>query len=164
MIQDGDVSAAIATASPDSGIEMLLGVGGAPEGVLAAAALKCLGGDMQAQLKPRNEEEIQRAHKMGIKNIDKIFTINELAKGDDIMFAATGVTTGSFLRGVRFTSDGATTHSVVMRSKSGTIRYIEAQHKFAKKKTGVLRKGLRIRVKGIGFSLDPNYLTHAPYY
>ena len=134
LIQDGDVAAAVATAFPlDSEIDLLLGIGGAPEGVLAAAALQCLGGDMQGQLQPRNEEEIKRAHKMGIKNINKVFTINELAKPDDIMFAATGVTNGSFLKGVRFTTGGASTHSVVMRSKTGTIRYIEAFHKFAKK-------------------------------
>lgn len=134
LIQDGDVAAAVATAFPsDSGIEMLIGIGGAPEGVLAAAALKCLGGDMQGQLKPRNEEEVQRAHKMGIKNMDKIFSINDLAKGDDIMFAATGVTNGSFLKGVRLTAEGAITHSIVMRCKTGTVRYIEAHHKFARK-------------------------------
>lgn len=134
LIQDGDVTAAVATAFPqDSEVDMLIGIGGAPEGVLAAAALQCLGGDMQGQLKPRNDEEVQRAHKMGIKNIDKVFTINELARSDDIMFAATGVTHGSFLKGVRFITGGAITHSVVMRSKTGTIRYIEAYHKFAKK-------------------------------
>ena len=134
LIQDGDVAAAVATAFPlDSEIDMLLGTGGAPEGVIAAAALQCLGGDMQGQLQPRNDEEVKRAHKMGVKNIDKVFTIDELAKGDDIMFAATGVTNGSFLKGVRPSKDGAMTHSVVMRSKTGTIRYIEAYHKFAKK-------------------------------
>ena len=134
LIQDGDVAAAVATAFPlDSDIDMLLGTGGAPEGVIAAAALQCLGGDMQGQLQPRNEEEVKRAHKMGVKNIDKVFTIDELAKPDDIMFAATGVTNGSFLKGVRPSKDGAMTHSVVMRSKTGTIRYIEAYHKFAKK-------------------------------
>lgn len=134
LIQDGDVAAAVATAFPlDSDIDMLLGTGGAPEGVIAAAALQCLGGDMQGQLQPRNEEEVRRAHKMGVKNIDKVFTIDELAKPDDIMFAATGVTNGSFLKGVRLTRDGAMTHSVVMRSKTGTIRYIEAYHKFSKK-------------------------------
>jgi len=134
LIQDGDVAAAVATAFPlDSDIDMLLGTGGAPEGVIAAAALQCLGGDMQGQLQPRNEEEIKRAHKMGVKNIDKVFTIDELAKPDDIMFAATGVTNGSFLKGVRPSKNGAMTHSVVMRSKTGTIRYIEAYHKFSKK-------------------------------
>jgi len=134
LIQDGDVAAAVATAFPlDSDIDMLLGTGGAPEGVIAAAALQCLGGDMQGQLQPRNEEEVKRAHKMGVKNIDKVFTIDELAKPEDIMFAATGVTNGSFLKGVRMTKDGAMTHSVVMRSKTGTIRYIEAYHKFSKK-------------------------------
>jgi len=134
LIQDGDVAAAVATAFPlDSDIDMLLGTGGAPEGVIAAAALQCLGGDMQGQLQPRNDEEVKRAAKMGVKNIDKVFTIDELAKPEDIMFAATGVTNGSFLKGVRITKDGAMTHSVVMRSKTGTIRYIEAYHKFSKK-------------------------------
>lgn len=134
LIQDGDVAAAVATAFPlDSEIHMIMGIGGAPEGVLAAAALQCLGGDMQGQLKPRNDEEVKRAAKMGVKNINKVFTIDELARPDDIMFAATGVTNGSFLKGVRITPDGAMTHSVVMRSKTGTIRYIEAFHRFSKK-------------------------------
>lgn len=134
LIQDGDVAAAVATAfSREADIDILVGIGGAPEGVLAAAALRCLGGDMQGQLKPRNDEEVRRAHKMGIKNMDKVFTIDELAQGDDIMFAATGVTSGSFLKGVWFESGGARTHSVVMRSKTGTIRYIETYHKFSKK-------------------------------
>ncbi len=134
LIQDGDVAAAVATAfAEDSEVDMLLGIGGAPEGVLAAAALQCLGGDMQGQLKPRNEDEIRRAKEMGIKNMDKVFTMDELAKPDDIMFAATGVTNGTFLKGIRFITGGAITHSVVMRSKTGTVRYIQAHHKFAKK-------------------------------
>lgn len=130
LINDGDVSAGMATAIPDSGVDVLMGIGGAPEGVLAAAALHCVGGDMQGRLKFRNEKEIERAKDMGIKDIDKIYTINELANGRDVMFAATGVTTGDMLKGVRFFSGGAKTHSVVMRSKTRTIRFIEAEHHF----------------------------------
>jgi fructose-1,6-bisphosphatase class II len=129
LIGDGDVSAAIATANPDSGVDILFGIGGAPEGVIAAAALRCIGGDFQGVLKPRNELEIERARKMGIPDITKIFSIDELAKGN-VMFAATGVTDGTFLDGVQFKSWGATTHSIVMRSQSGTIRHIRAEHHF----------------------------------
>ncbi len=132
MIGDGDVSAAIATANPDSGIDVLFGIGGAPEGVIAAAALRCVGGDFQGVLKPRNNEEIERAEKMGISDINKVFSIEELANGN-VMFCATGVTDGSFLDGVRFKSWGATTHSIVMRSESGTIRHIRAEHHFDRK-------------------------------
>jgi fructose-1,6-bisphosphatase class II len=132
LIGDGDVSAAIATANPDSGVDILFGIGGAPEGVIAAAALRCIGGDFQGVLKPRNELEIERARKMGIPDITKIFSIDELAKGN-VMFAATGVTDGTFLDGVQFKSWGATTHSIVMRSQSGTIRHIRAEHHFDRK-------------------------------
>src|SRR3989304_5697867 len=132
LIQDGDVSAAIATAKEGSGVDVLMGIGGAPEGVIAAAALRCVGGDMQGRLKPRNNEEIERAKRMGIKDINKIYSIEQLAKGD-VMFAATGVTEGDFLRGVRFFGGGAETHSVVMRSKTRTIRYITATHHFEHK-------------------------------
>ncbi len=132
LIGDGDVSAAIATANPNSGIDVLFGIGGAPEGVIAAAALRCVGGDFQGVLKPRNNEEIERAAKMGIDDINKVFTIEELANGN-VMFCATGVTDGSFLEGVRFKSWGATTHSIVMRSESGTIRHIRAEHHFDRK-------------------------------
>jgi fructose-1,6-bisphosphatase class II len=132
LITDGDVSAAIATTKPETGIDLLLGIGGAPEGVLAAAALRCVGGDMQGRLKPRNEHEIERAKKMGIMNINKKFSIEELAAGD-VMFAATGVTDGDYLQGVHFVSGGATTQSVVMRSKSRTIRVINATHYFEHK-------------------------------
>jgi fructose-1,6-bisphosphatase class II len=132
LIGDGDVSAAIATALPDSGIDILFGIGGAPEGVIAAAALRCLGGDFQAVFKPRNDEEIVRARKMGIENMDEIMNIETLASGN-VMFVATGVTDGSLLKGVKFKSWGATTHSIVMRSQSGTIRHIEAEHHFDKK-------------------------------
>ncbi len=133
LIQDGDVSAAIATGFPDTGVDVLLGVGGAPEGVLAAAALQCLGGDMQGRLKPRNDHEVERARRMGIKDIDRIYRIGDLAKSGDVMFAATGVTDGDLLRGVRFFGGGARTHSVVMRSRSGTVRFIEATHRFDRK-------------------------------
>ncbi|MFG1494424.1 class II fructose-bisphosphatase [Halobacteriovorax sp. ZH4_bin.1] len=129
LIGDGDVSAAIACSEPDSGIDILFGIGGAPEGVIAAAALRCIGGDFQGRLKPRNDEEIARAKTMGIDDINKIYTIDELASGN-VMFCATGVTDGSFLNGVKFKSWGAVTESIVMRSQSGTIRRITAEHRF----------------------------------
>lgn len=129
LISDGDVSAAIATCDERTGVDMLMGIGGAPEGVLAAAALRCVGGEMFGKLKWRNDEEKKRAEVMGIKDFDKTYKIDELASGD-VMFAATGVTSGDYLRGVRFHTGGADTHSVVMRSGSGTVRYIEAHHKF----------------------------------
>ncbi len=129
LIQDGDVAGAIATAKEDSGIDVLMGIGGAPEGVLGAAALRCVGGGMQGRLVFRNEEERKRASKMGIKDFDKIYGIHDLAAGD-VIFVATGVTNGDYLNGVKFFQSGAKTHSVVMRSKTGTIRYIEANHYF----------------------------------
>jgi len=132
LIGDGDVSAAIATSLPDSGIDILLGVGGAPEGVIAAAAMRCVKGDFQGILVPRNDHDIERAKRMGIADINKVFTMDELASGD-VMFVATGVTDGSLLKGVQFKSWGATTHSIVMRSKSGTIRHISAEHHFDRK-------------------------------
>ncbi len=128
LIGDGDVSAAVATAWPESGIDLLIGIGGAPEGVISAAAMQCLGGDFQGRLKFRNDEERARATKMGIKDLNKAFKIDELAKGH-VMFIATGVTDGALLKGVRFLPEGrAKTHSVVMRSSTGTIRTIEASH------------------------------------
>lgn len=132
LIGDGDVSAAVATCFDDSGVDVLMGIGGAPEGVLAAAALRCCGGDIQARLKPRNAEEVERAGRMGIKDIERVWKIDEMASGD-VMFAATGVTNGDFLRGVRYFGGGAKTHSVVMRSKSGTVRYLETTHSFDRK-------------------------------
>jgi len=132
LIGDGDVSAAIATTKPETGIDMLLGIGGAPEGVLAAAALRCVGGEFQGRLAPRNNEEIERAKKMGVSDIKKKFQIDELAAGD-VMFAATGVTDGDYLQGVHFFAGGATTQSVVMRSKTKTIRVINATHYFEHK-------------------------------
>jgi fructose-1,6-bisphosphatase II len=130
LIQDGDVSAAIATAFPESGVDILMGIGGAPEGVLAAAALQCLGGDMQGRLRPRNDQEVERARRVGVKDIERIYRIGDLASGTELMFAATGVTDGDLLRGVRFFGGGARTHSVVIRRRSGTTRFIEATHRF----------------------------------
>lgn len=132
LIGDGDVSAAIATATPDSGIDVLFGIGGAPEGVIAAAALQCLGGDFQGILKFRDTNEIERAKVMGISDPLKIFKIDDLARGN-VMFVATGVTDGNFLDGVLFKPWGCITHSLVMRSETGTIRHIRAEHHFDKK-------------------------------
>lgn len=129
LIPDGDVSAAIATAKEGSGVDVLMGIGGAPEGVIAAAAMKCVGGDMQGILRPRNDSEIERAKRMGISDINRVYGIEDLAAGD-VMFAATGVTDGDYLSGVRFFGGGAETHSVVMRSKTRTVRYITATHHF----------------------------------
>jgi fructose-1,6-bisphosphatase II len=129
LISDGDVGGAIATSDPATGIDVLMGIGGAPEGVLAAAALRCTGGDFQGVLKPRNPDEAARAARMGIADIEHVFSIEELASGD-VMFAATGVTDGFLLRGVRYLGDGAETHSVVTRSRSGTVRFIRARHRF----------------------------------
>lgn len=132
LIPDGDVSAAIMTCIPKTGIDVLFGIGGAPEGVLAAAALRCVGGDLQGRLMPRGQEDRDRCAEMGITDVDKKWHHDELATGD-VMFAATGVTTGELLKGVRYTKGGASTHSIVMRSKSGTVRFIEATHHFDRK-------------------------------
>ena len=132
MITDGDVQAALATAMPETGVDVLMGIGGAPEGVIAAAALKCIGGNFQGQFCFRNDLEKTRAKEMGIKDLTKIYTMDELASGH-VMFCATGVTQGTFLNGVRYFSGGAHTHSVVMRSESGTIRHIDAEHHFDRK-------------------------------
>lgn len=133
LIDDGDVSASVATGINESGIDLLMGIGGAPEGVISAAAMKCLGGDFQGRLKFRNDGERVRATKMGIANLDKAFTLDELARGD-VMFCATGITTGPLLKGVRFAPGGkALTHSIVMRSATGTVRNIEAEHTIERK-------------------------------
>jgi len=128
LITDGDVSGVIATAQPASGVDIYMGSGGAPEGVLAAAALRCIGGQMQGRLLFRNDDEKGRARKMGITDLNKKYSMLDLAKGN-VMFAATGVTDGAMLKGVRRVPGGAVTHSMVMRSKSGTVRYIEAHHR-----------------------------------
>jgi fructose-1,6-bisphosphatase II / sedoheptulose-1,7-bisphosphatase len=127
LISDGDVSGIIATATPNSGVDIYIGSGGAPEGVLSAAALRCIGGQMQGRLLFRNDDERGRAHRLGVTDLNRKYSMTDLAKGD-VMFAATGVTDGAMLRGVRRTAGMATTHSIVMRSKSGTVRYVEAQH------------------------------------
>ena len=132
LISDGDVSGVIATSQPDSGVDMYVGSGGAPEGVLAAAALRCIGGQMQGRLLFRNDDERGRAHRLGITVLDRKYKLHDLA-GGDVMFAATGVTNGTMLKGVRRFAGGAMTHSVVMRSKSGTVRYVEARHDFTRK-------------------------------
>jgi fructose-1,6-bisphosphatase II len=129
LIPDGDVSAAIATAVEGTGVDVLLGIGGAPEGVLAAAALRCLGGSIQGRLKFRNDQETERARAMGIKDLDRVYGEHDLARGDSIIFAATGVTNGDMLEGVRFTSDGAQTQSMVMRVRSGTVRTIQTRYR-----------------------------------
>ncbi|WP_151180253.1 class II fructose-bisphosphatase [Hypericibacter terrae] len=135
LITDGDVSGVIATSRPDSGIDIYIGSGGAPEGVLAAAALRCIGGQMQGRLLFRNDDEKGRAVKMGVTDFNRKYDLQDLAKGD-VMFAATGVTDGTMLRGVRRFQGGAATHSMVMRSKTATVRLIEASHHFARKPGG----------------------------
>ena len=132
LITDGDVSGVIATSQPESGVDIYLGSGGAPEGVLAAAALQCIGGQMQGRLLFRNDDERARAGRCGITDFDRKYDLEDLAHGE-VMFAATGVTNGTMLRGVRRFAGGAMTHSMVMRSKSGTVRYIEAHHNFERK-------------------------------
>jgi fructose-1,6-bisphosphatase II len=132
LITDGDVAGAIAAAtSKRSGIDLLLGIGGTPEGVVAAAALKCLGGAMQGRLFPRNDEERQKLLDTGY-DPERVLSTDDLVAGSDVFFAATGITDGSLLRGVRYEEDGATTYSMVMRARSGTVRYVEAEHRFAK--------------------------------
>lgn len=132
LIQDGDVAGVIAASQSGTGIDMYLGTGGAPEGVLAAAALRCIGGQMQGRLIFADESQRDRARRMGLADPDRKFTLNEMARGD-VMFAATGVTHGSMLRGVERFPGGARTHSIVMRSKTGTVRTIEAEHNFRRK-------------------------------
>ncbi|MBU6497585.1 MAG: class II fructose-bisphosphatase [Rhodospirillales bacterium] len=141
LLSDGDVAGVIATAQAESGVDIFMGSGGAPEGVLAAAALRCIGGQMQGRLLFEDDGQIARAREMGITDPNRVYQVDEMARGD-VMFAATGVTTGAMLRGVRRTPLGAVTHSVVMRSKSGTVRLIEAQHNF-NTKTWVGNAGAR---------------------
>ena len=131
LITDGDVAPAIAAAQPGTGVDMLMGVGGTPEGVLSAAALKCVGGAIQGKLWPRTDEERQSLVDDGY-DLDRVLTTDDLVGSQNVFFAATGVTTGALLRGVRYTRDGATTDSIVMRSRSGTVRRIEATHAFQK--------------------------------
>ncbi len=131
LILDGDVAPAIAAAQPATGVDLLMGVGGTPEGVIAAAALKCVGGGVQGKLWPRNDEERQQLVDAGF-DLDRVLTTDDLVSGEDVFVAATGVTTGALLRGVRYTPEGAVTDSIVMRSRSGTVRRVEATHAFDK--------------------------------
>lgn len=133
LIQDGDVAPAVAAAIGGTGVDILMGVGGAPEGVVAAAALKCLGGEMQGRLWPEDDEDRERARKLGIGDINRLLTMDDLVKTDDVMFAATGITDGDLLKGVRFFGHGGRTHTVVMRSRTGTVRFIDAIHQLERK-------------------------------
>ncbi|WP_159347221.1 class II fructose-bisphosphatase [Roseomonas harenae] len=137
LIPDGDVAGVVACSQPEAGVDMYLGWGGAPEGVLAAAALRCIGGQMQGRLIYENDEQRERAKSMGITDPERVFNVDDMARGD-VMFSATGVTTGAMLRGVRRHAAGAVTHSIVMRSKTGTVRYIEGHHNFATKPTAFI--------------------------
>jgi fructose-1,6-bisphosphatase II / sedoheptulose-1,7-bisphosphatase len=132
LLSDGDVFGVIATTQPESGIDIYMGWGGAPEGVLSAAALRCVDGQMQARLLYEDDAQRARAVAMGLTDPDRKLGITDMARGH-VMFAATGVTSGPMLRGVRRTPQGATTHSIVMRSKSGTVRFVEAYHNFMTK-------------------------------
>jgi fructose-1,6-bisphosphatase II len=131
LITDGDVAGAVMAAMPGTGLDVMLGIGGAPEAVVAAAALKCIGGDMQCKLWPRNDHERAVVREKGI-DVDKVLGLNDLVASDNVFFAATGITDGELLRGVHYTGTGATTQSVVMRSRTGTIRTIDATHGLAK--------------------------------
>lgn len=135
LFGEGDVATAIATGFEDTGIDMLVGIGGAPEGVIAAAALKCMGGDMQAKLNIRSEEELVRCRELGLsdEDINKVLTLDDLVKGDEVFFSATGISDGDLLKGVVYYGNNyAKTHSVAMRAKTGTIRFIEARHRLDK--------------------------------
>ncbi|MBF8983740.1 class II fructose-bisphosphatase [Lutibacter sp. B2] len=133
MFQEGDVAAAIATCFEDRGVDMMIGMGGAPEGVIAAAAIKCLGGEFQGKLVASDEEEVKRCEKMGV-SVDKVMKLDDLVKGNQVFFAATGISDGELLKGVTYYGNNmAKTHSVVMRSETGTVRFIEAIHRLDKK-------------------------------
>jgi fructose-1,6-bisphosphatase II len=131
LIRDGDVAPAIAAARPETGVDLLYGVGGTPEGVISAAALKCVGGGIQGKLWPRNDEERAALIEQGY-NLDRVLTTDDLVQSENVFVSATGVTTGALLRGIRYVNDGAITDSIVMRSRSGTVRRIEARHKLSK--------------------------------
>lgn len=143
LISDGDVSAAIATAIEGSGVDILFGIGGAPEGVIAAVALKCLGGELQGRLKPDGEEELERVYGMGLDDPDKLLLLDDLVKSEDIFFAATGITDGDMLRGVRYEGETAQTHSLVMRGLTRTIRNINATH-FLERKPHFVARGTEL--------------------
>jgi fructose-1,6-bisphosphatase class II len=132
LISDGDVSAALATTKPETGIDLMMGIGRAPQGILAAAALKCLDGEMQARLKPRNETEAQQLREVGVFEFGRKYPLADLVRGN-VIVAATGVTPGDYLHGVRYLKGGAVTNSVVMRSQTRTVRFMEAHHRFDRK-------------------------------
>lgn len=135
LITDGDIASAIATGFEDTGVDIMVGRGGAPEGVIAAAAIKCLGGDMQGRLYPENEAEIERCKRMGIDDVNKILMLDDIVKGEEVYFAATGVSDGDLLKGVvYYQNERAKTQSVVMRAKTGTVRFINTIHDFKKNK------------------------------
>ena len=135
LISDGDVNPAMECCIEGSGVHMVVGTGGAPEGVLAAAALKCVGGDMQARLKPETEEEIRRCHEMGIADVNQVLTLNDLVRTDDVIFAATAITRGNLLNPIQYFPGGARPHTIVMRSKTGTVRFLDTVHMDHKLKT-----------------------------
>lgn len=137
LINDGDVAGAINTAFDHTGVDILFGSGGAPEGVISAVALKCLGGEIQGKLLPQSEEEVSRCGKMGLE-LGKILRMEDLVRGDDAIFAATGVTDGELLRGVQFKAHHGETQSVVMRAKSGTVRFIDGRHVLKMKPNGLI--------------------------
>lgn len=128
LISDGDVNPAMECCIEGSGVHMVVGTGGAPEGVLAAAALKCVGGDMQARLKPETEEEIRRCHEMGITDVNQVLTLDDLVRTDDVIFAATAITRGNLLNAIQYFPGGVRTHTIVMRSKTGTVRFLDTVH------------------------------------
>lgn len=128
LISDGDVNPAMECCIEGSGVHMVVGTGGAPEGVLAAAALKCVGGDMQARLKPETDEEIRRCHEMGITDVNQVLTLVDLVRTDDVIFAATAITRGNLLNPIQYFPGGARTHTIVMRSKTGTVRFLDTVH------------------------------------
>jgi fructose-1,6-bisphosphatase II len=135
LISDGDVAGAVMAALPgDTGVDVLMGIGGTPEAVLATCALKCLGGEMQCKLWPRTQEELDRAIEAGNTDVDKVFTMDDLVSSDDVFFAATGITNGEFLKGVRYRGDYAETYSIMMRSRSGTVRRFETRHDIGMKR------------------------------
>jgi fructose-1,6-bisphosphatase II len=135
LITDGDVAGAVMAAMPgDTGVDVLMGIGGTTEAVSAACALKCLGGDMQCRLWPRSDEERRQAEEAGNKDLDRVLTLDDLVSSDDVFFAATGITSGQFLRGVRYQGERAHTHSIMMRSRSGTVRSIETHHHIGMKR------------------------------
>jgi fructose-1,6-bisphosphatase II len=139
LIEDGDVAAAISVAVAGTGVHAVMGTGGAPEGVLAAAALRCLGGQILGRFRPRNKAEGARARAMGIEDLDRVYRTDELASGRSIVFAATGVTDGDLFQGVRFFGGGARTHSLVMRTDARTVRFIDTVHAFDRRALGAVR-------------------------